>query len=62
MARLGTGGYWLLATEHFDEYDTAAAERVVRTLAPVLPPVLPARPTAEPHMIIIDAVRQPTST
>ncbi|MEV0460635.1 hypothetical protein [Catellatospora methionotrophica] len=57
VARLDTGGYWLLATEHFDEYDTAAAERVFHVLAPVLPPGLPARSTAEPHMIILRDAR-----
>ncbi|MEU8004413.1 hypothetical protein AB0B66_24925 [Catellatospora sp. NPDC049111] len=57
VARLDTGGCWLLATEHFDEYDTAAACRVFHALAPVLPPGLPARSTAEPHMIILRDAR-----
>ena len=38
VAALGRGGYWLQATARRPDYDEAAAERVFRALAPVLPP------------------------
>jgi hypothetical protein len=35
--RLANGGYWLLATPRFEQYDLAAAERIFQVLAPKLP-------------------------
>ncbi|MBV1855921.1 hypothetical protein [Catellatospora tritici] len=54
---LPQGGLWLLATEHFDEYDPVAARRVFEALAPVLPPGRPARTMSEPHLIILEDAR-----
>ncbi|BCY07077.1 hypothetical protein [Actinoplanes sp. L3-i22] len=38
---LTEGGFWLLATKDFRDYEMTAAERVFRALAPALPPGTP---------------------
>ncbi len=35
---LAGGGYWLLATENYRDFDQAAAERIFDVVAPVLRP------------------------
>jgi hypothetical protein len=43
VARLSRGGFWLQATDGFDEYGREQAHRVFHALAPALPPGLPHR-------------------
>jgi hypothetical protein len=54
--QLAHGGYWLLATERFADYDLNQADKVFRALASVLPPGRP-HPTpsyAAPHQVILE--------
>jgi hypothetical protein len=45
VIHLRAGGYWLQATADYSRYDMAAAERVFRTLAPIL---IPGQPSNDP--------------
>jgi hypothetical protein len=57
---LSRGGVALLATPAFTDYDTAAAERPFRALAPVLPPGRPLlleRSPAMPPSFVVDQAR-----
>jgi hypothetical protein len=59
VAKLGAGGYWLLATPRFEEYDLAAADRVFRVVASKLPPGRPiglvsVRPDLSPPVLLVD--------
>ena len=45
VSSLRAGGYWLLATPTYLEYDMEAATRVFRALAPALPAGMPMDPS-----------------
>jgi hypothetical protein len=51
--QLGAGGYWLLATERWEDYRLEQAERIFEVLAPVLPPGRP-DPPEDPANIIVE--------
>ena len=52
--RLAQGGFWLQATERYEQFDLAAAVRVAEVLGPVLPPgrPLPAESWQAPRTVV----------
>jgi hypothetical protein len=52
VTQLAYGGYWLQATEHYQQYDADSARRVFAALAAALPPGKPGSSYGEPHLIV----------
>jgi hypothetical protein len=52
VAPLAAGGWWLLATNTWDEYGPERASRLFEVLAPVLPPVAGPVTGPDPRLII----------
>lgn len=51
VEHLANGGYWLRATERWEEYGRPEAERLFEVLAPVLPPGRPQRPRGSHNFV-----------
>jgi hypothetical protein len=53
VSQLAYGGYWLQATERFQQYDIDSARRVFKALAVALPPGRPGRSwSEEPNLLV----------
>jgi len=51
-AQLNAGGYWLLATERWEDYGLDQAEKLFELFAPILPPGRPAPPKNSANVLV----------
>jgi hypothetical protein len=56
VRHLTAGGYLMLATAKYEDYGQAAAEKVFRALAPILPPGKPGKPFGSRPFLVVDSV------